>query len=95
MTLNREMKRKRERSAFSLVGVAEDKESAGLRHGNSLLLQLNVREWPRPWTHWHLWLVIILIPWWKDGQHGKSEGERRVESEDRRNSSEVQDTVGR
>lgn len=48
-------------SLFLLVGVAENEESAGLRHGNGLLLQLNVREWPRPRTHWHLWLILILI----------------------------------
>lgn len=46
-----------------LVGVAEDKESSGLRHGDSLLLQLNVREGPWPRAHRHLWLIIVFISW--------------------------------
>lgn len=44
-----------------LVGVAEDEESAGLRHGNGLLLQLDVGQWPWPRAHRHLWLIIVIV----------------------------------
>lgn len=53
----------RERSNIHpLVGVAEDEEGASLRHGNHLLLQLNVRERSWPGAHGHLGLILILIP---------------------------------
>lgn len=45
-----------------LVGVAEDEEGAGLRHGDHLLLQLNVGERSRPGAHWHLRLIIVIFP---------------------------------
>lgn len=49
-----------------LVGVAEDEECTSLRHGNSLLFQLNVRKWPRPWTNRHFRLILILISYGGD-----------------------------
>lgn len=48
-------------SVYILVGVTEDEESTGFGHGNSLLLQLNVRKRPGSWTHGHLWLVIVIV----------------------------------
>lgn len=54
--------RRRNYSVLLLVGVAEDEESTGLRHGNGFFLQLNVGKWPRPRAHWHLWLILIIVP---------------------------------
>ena len=57
-------------SCLLLVGVAEDEESPGLRHGNSLLLQLNIRQGPRPGAHRHLRVLILSYK----GHAGEKEG---------------------
>lgn len=56
--------------------MAEDEESAGLGHGNGLLLQLDVRK--RPWsrTNGHLWLVVIIVPLMRGRKWATVKGEK-------------------
>lgn len=49
------------RDLLVLIGVTENEESACFGHGDSLLLQLDVRQWAWPRTYRHLWLFLIII----------------------------------